>query len=68
MFLPNLNICLTKTRSIKKADIRLFWNSSLLSIDVPDSIVCLKDIHLDNVRIFGQGVQKFVKLNLYTAL
>ena len=31
-------------------------------------IVCLKDIHLDNVRIFGQGVQKFVQLNLYTAL
>ena len=30
--------------------------------------VCLKDIHLDNVRIFGQGVQKFVQLNLYTAL
>ena len=30
--------------------------------------VCLKDIRLDNVRIFGQGVQKFVQLNLYTAL
>ena len=30
--------------------------------------VCLKDIHLDNVRIFEQGVQKFVQLNLYTAL
>ena len=33
-----------------------------------NSIVCLKDIHLDNVRIFEQGVQKFVQLNLYTAL
>ena len=31
-------------------------------------IVCLKDIHIDNVRIFGQGVRKFVQLNLYTAL
>lgn len=31
-------------------------------------LVCLKDIHLDNVRIFGQGVRKFVQLNLYTAL
>ena len=30
--------------------------------------VCLKDIHIDNVRIFGQGVRKFVQLNLYTAL
>ena len=33
-----------------------------------DYVVCLKDIHLDNVRIFEQGVQKFVQLNLYTAL
>ena len=33
-----------------------------------DSLVCLKDIHLDNVRIFGQGVRKFVHSNLYTVL
>ena len=35
---------------------------------IEDKSVCLKDIHIDNVRIFGQGVRKFVQLNLYTAL
>ena len=39
-----------------------------ITIDAGIYNVCLKDIHLDNVRIFGQGVQKFVQLNLYTAL
>lgn len=37
-------------------------------IDDPIRYVCLKDIHIDNVRTFGQGVRKFVQLNLYTAL
>ena len=40
------------------------FNSLLLS----NSDVCLKDIHLDNVRIFGQGVRKFVHPTLYTVL
>ena len=31
-------------------------------------LVCLKDIHLDTVRIFAQGVQKFGQTTLYTVL
>ena len=45
----------------------IYWKSCK-PLAPQTQIVCLKDIHIDNVRIFGQGVRKFVQLNLYTAL